>query len=85
MPTNALVFGVGKIIDFSGTELPQSHREQSSVNRDLALDSPVQAKKRQLDVISESGPRLAKRARLTRTDVGLLGVVDEKAEQTDKV
>ncbi|KID89012.1 heterokaryon incompatibility protein, partial [Metarhizium majus ARSEF 297] len=66
----------------AGTELPQSHREQSAESGDLAGDAtPVQARKRLLDATSEGDPSPAKRARSTRTDTQRPGVEDEKSEQ----
>ncbi|CAJ2510568.1 Uu.00g095370.m01.CDS01 [Anthostomella pinea] len=74
----------GRLVNPSGTELPQSYREQSPGSGDPAGDTiPTQARKRRLDT-TESNPSPANRARLTRPDTQQPGVDDEKAEQAGK-
>jgi hypothetical protein len=63
---NALFRSVGIYVNSSGTELPQSHTEQSPVS---TRDAPVQAaKRRRINATSESDPLPAKRARWARAD-----------------
>lgn len=68
------------------TGLPQGQRESSLQSGGFAGDpTPMQARKRRLDAITESDPLPAKRARLTQTDTQNPRIEDEESEQADKV